>query len=799
MKNFILLFLIINLYIQTPVAAEQIPGTRPVTDANIFGHVLDAETGEHLPFVSIGIKGTSIGTTTDQTGHFTIINAPVGTYILQASYTGYKTIEKLITTEKGKTIEADFELERDMLRLDEVVVTGSRYEQRRSESPTITSSLTPLLFSNVQALVLGEGLNYTPGLRMETNCSNCGFNQVRINGLEGPYSQILINGRPIFSGLAAVYGLELIPANMIDRVEVVRGGSSVLYGSNAIAGTINLRLKDPVSNVYEIGSDIGLVGAGLKEAAAPALDRSLNANVSVVSSSHKTGLSIFGFSRNREPFDANDDGFTELVLLKNTTFGSRVYQRLSNRSKLTADFFRVNEYRRGGNRFDYPVHQSDIAESLAHRITTGGLTFEQFLRESDMISMFVSAQHIERDSYYGAERSLADYGYTEDITMNAGANYRAEVTNGMLIFGADLTAGKLSDQKLGYPDIDNAVIENDSVISIPYIENTILAKQNSMTSGVYVQYERNFERLKVSAGGRFDYYQITNEVSTDAGTTGGVFVPKVSFLYTISPFLQGRLSYARGYRAPQIFDEDLHLSASGSRKVIYRNQPGLKQENSNGLTASLDFNKMIGKTSVGLLVEGFYTQLTNPFNIEFGEPDENGTTVYLRGNSEKSAAVQGINIELNMSPWQKYNLTAGYNIQSSRYEEAQEFDEKRFLRTPNNYGFFSVDWKLDRKWSVSASGSHTGSMLVPYFGPDLENPEDGELRQSRQFFDLGLKVGYNIRISETKMNFYAGVKNLLNSYQSDFDFGIDRDPSYVYGPSAPRMVYVGFKFGNNLF
>lgn len=799
MKNIFILFFLVNLNIQTIFASEPGPGSRPVTDANIFGHVLDAETGEHLPFVSIGIKGTSIGTTTDQTGHFTVINAPVGIYILQASFTGYKTVEKLITTEKGKTIEADFELERDMLRLDEVVVTGSRYEQRRSESPTITSSLTPLLFSNLQALVLSEGLNFTPGLRMETNCSNCGFNQVRINGLEGPYSQILINGRPIFSGLAAVYGLELIPANMIDRVEVVRGGSSVLYGSNAIAGTINLRLKDPVSNVYEIGSDIGLLGTGLKDAAGPALDRSLNTNVSVVSSNHKTGLSIFGFSRNREPFDANDDGFTELVLLKNTTFGTRVYQRLSNRSKLTADFFRVNEYRRGGNRFDYPVHQSDIAESLAHRITSGGLTFEQFLRESDMISMFVSAQHIERDSYYGAARSLADYGYTEDIAMNAGANYRADVKNGTLIIGTDLNAGKLNDQKLGYPDLENAVIENDSIISIPQIENTILAKQSSMTSGIYVQYDRNFERLKISAGGRLDYYQISNEISDDAGNSRGVFIPKVSFLYTISPYLQGRMSFSRGYRAPQIFDEDLHLSASGSRKVIYKNQPGLKQENSNGLTASLDFNKMIGKTSVGLLVEGFYTQLTNPFNIEFGEPDDDGTVIYFRGNSEKSAAVQGVNIELNMSPWQKFNLTAGYNIQSSRYEEAQEFDEKRFLRAPDNYGFFSLDWKLDKNWSVAGSGSYTGRMLVPYFGPDLENPEDGELRQSRQFLDLGLKVSYNLRINETKMNFYAGVKNLFNSYQSDFDFGIDRDPSYVYGPSAPRMVYVGFKFGNNLF
>jgi len=240
--HFQLLALIILMITQISYTQQAPP---PATDANIFGHVLDAETGEHMPFVTIGIKGTTMGTVTDQTGHYRIINAPTGIYTLQASFTGYKTSERQVTIEAGRTIEVDFELDPDVLRLDEVVVSAGRYTQRRSESSVVTSSLPPKLFANVQALVLSEGLNFTPGLRMETNCSNCGFNQIRINGLEGPYSQILINGRPIFSGLAAVYGLELIPANMIDRVEVIRGGSSVLYGSNAIAGTINLMKQAP--------------------------------------------------------------------------------------------------------------------------------------------------------------------------------------------------------------------------------------------------------------------------------------------------------------------------------------------------------------------------------------------------------------------------------------------------------------------------------------------------------------------------------------------------------------------------
>ena len=91
---------------------------------------------------------------------------------------------------------------------------------------------------------MAEGLNYSPGLRIEDNCQNCGFTQIRMNGLQSHYTQILINSRPVFSDLAAVYGIELIPANMIERVEVVRGGGSAMYGSNAIAGVINIITKE---------------------------------------------------------------------------------------------------------------------------------------------------------------------------------------------------------------------------------------------------------------------------------------------------------------------------------------------------------------------------------------------------------------------------------------------------------------------------------------------------------------------------------------------------------------------------
>jgi outer membrane receptor for ferrienterochelin and colicins len=221
------------------------------TDANIVGHVIC--NCEHAPFATITIKGTNYGISTDETGHYMLINLPVGTHTIKAQAIGFKSIEKEITILAGETKEVNFILEEDILGLEEVVITADRSEIKRTESVTIVNTLSPKLFSSVQSVALIEGLTFSPGLRIENNCQNCGFSQVRMNGMEGPYSQILINSRPIFSGLAGVYGLELIPTNMIERIEIVRGGGSALYGSNAIAGVINIILKESISNSYEAG------------------------------------------------------------------------------------------------------------------------------------------------------------------------------------------------------------------------------------------------------------------------------------------------------------------------------------------------------------------------------------------------------------------------------------------------------------------------------------------------------------------------------------------------------------------
>ncbi|WP_321348287.1 TonB-dependent receptor [uncultured Draconibacterium sp.] len=758
------------------------------TDAMLFGDVKAGE--EHIPFATVTIKGTTIGTAADATGHFKMTDLPVGKQVVVISAIGYQSIEKMVELESKKSVTILVELEPDNIGIEQVVVSADRNAKSRKETPTIVNSINPKLFDRVQSVTLSEGLNFSPGLRMENNCQNCGFSQVRMNGLEGPYSQILINSRPVFSGLAGVYGLELIPANMIERVEVVRGGGSSMYGSNAIAGTINLITKDPVTNSFETSVNNSIVGAGSDYDAAS--DYNININGSFVTDDYKTGMSIFGFHRKRDPFDANGDGYSELASINNTTIGARFYQRVASRGKITVDYFNINEDRRGGNKFELPLHESDISESVQHQINSGALNFDLLLRDNDKFSAFVSMQSVDRDSYYGANQDPSAYGHTEDLTYAAGLQYIRNID--YLIFspatitsGIETSGSSLEDEKLGYYDPAEDVRYG----------NTQIADQGMTNYGAFLQSEWKTDKVVFSAGLRFDHYNIEEKIENSDDVSGNVLSPRVSLLYNIAEYLQFRSSFGRGFRAPQIFDEDLHIETSGSRKVLHENDPDLKQESSNSFTASLDYSNEFGDWQYQLLVEGFFTQLVDPFANEYGTPDENGTVVYTRVNAEDGARVQGINIELNASPSQKFQLQSGFTVQKSEFEAEQEFGEKRFFRTPNTYGYLSANISPTPVFDIALTGNYTGKMLVPYFGPGIADPEIGELRESDSFLDTGIKLCYHFRLSDyMKVELNGGVKNIFNSYQEDFDTGIDRDPSYVYGPLSPRTIYFGIKIGS---
>ncbi|HZH72479.1 MAG TPA: TonB-dependent receptor [Mariniphaga sp.] len=783
-----LLLLLLHLIIPGITPAEE-PNYPAMDNIIITGKVTSGS--ELVPFATVVIKGTTIGTAADASGNFKLADLPSGQHTIIISAIGYRTYYAQINLSGSHPINIKAELDPDNIGIEQIVVSADRNAKSRQVTPTLVNSIGPNLFLRTQSITLSEGLNFSPGIRMENNCQNCGFSQVRMNGLEGPYTQILINSRPVFSGLAGVYGLELIPANMIERVELIRGGGSALYGSNAIAGTVNLITKDPVSNTWSVEGSYSSIGTSFNN---PSNDYNLNFNSSFISDNYRKGITVFGFHRKRNPFDANDDGFSELASIKNMTLGARVFQRVASRGKITLDYFYIDEFRRGGNKFNLPLHKADIAESVDHGIHSGAASFDLLMREADKLSLYFSSQKVNRDSYYGANQDPSAYGLTGDFTFSSGIQYIRQlkkllVSPATITSGLELSGSYLKDSKLGYYDPETDVEHPD----------TEIANQQLSSKAAFLQSEWAGKKIVLTSGLRFDNYNVSDRSGKSEVVSGNVLSPRINLLFNPGHHWQIRTGFAKGFRAPQIFDEDLHIETSGSRQVLHRNDPELRQETSNSYTLSVNYSNSDAKWQYQALAEGFYTKLMNPFANEYGTPDENGIVVYTRTNAEKGAIVRGVNLEFNASPSNRWQLQSGFTIQKSMYEEPQEFNERRFFRSPDSYGYLSLNFSPTMKFNLSATGNYTGSMLVPYFGPRLEDPASGNLQRSKQFFDAGIKAAYIIRLTDQlKLEWNAGAKNIFNSYQSDFDSGIDRDPGYIYGPVTPLTIYTGIRIGSML-
>ena len=323
--------------------------------------MVDKDTKEHLPGMTIQIEGTLFGTTTDATGHYFLTNLKPGKYTLIMRGVGYRAQKKEVMVQSKKMTEVNFEAEPDVVRMDAVVVTADRHETIRRLAPTLVGVIDTKVFNRTNSHNLLQGLSFQPGLRVENNCQNCGFNQVRINGLDGKYTQILLDSRPIFSALAGIYGLEQIPTSMVERIEVVRGGGSALYGSSAIGGVINIITKNPSGNSVMV--DESMAFTGMKK-----LDNNISFNASVVSNGGRSGAVFFGQARYRKGWDADGDGFTELGNLDSRSFGMRTYYKTSSRSQITGEIHTIQEHRRGGDHFELPDHLAQISERLDHSI-----------------------------------------------------------------------------------------------------------------------------------------------------------------------------------------------------------------------------------------------------------------------------------------------------------------------------------------------------------------------------------------------------------------------------------------------
>ena len=748
------------------------------TDANIYGHVVDAKSGEHVPYAIINVKGTTIATTTDMTGHFFLKNLPEGTFTIEAKYMGYTTMSKMVTTKKNTSKELNFNLSPSDLSLDEVVVSANRSETKRRMAPNLVNVINGKVFDITQSTCLAQGLNFQPGVRTEDNCQNCGFTQVRINGLDGHYSQILVDSRPIFSSLNGVYGLEQIPANMIDRVEVVRGGGSALFGASAIGGTINIITKEPVRNSASFGHTLMSIGGS------NSFDNVTTGNVSLVTDDNKAGVYAYGQTRNRKGYDHDGDGYTELPELNNQTFGLNSYLRLNPYSKLSLQYHGIHEFRRGGNRLEQAQHEANITEQVEHSIQGGGLTYDYFAPdEKNRLSAYFSFQTTSRKSYYGGigegtddDRDAAGkaYGTTHDFTYVAGAQYVHNFSK-LLFMPSDLTLGA----EYNFDGLKDVILGYDRHF-----------KQDVHIGSFFFQNEWKSKQWGFLVGGRLDKHNLVDNI---------IFSPRANLRYNPTDNLNFRLTYAGGFRAPQAFDEDLHVGVVGGERLVTVLADKLKEERSNSFSISADIYHKFGNVQTNLLVEGFYTDLDNVFALrQLDRPDAQGNTVQERYNAY-GAKVFGLNIEGKAMFTRWFSLQAGFTIQKSLYDEAIAWNDevpeqkyKKMMRSPNRYGYFTATFTPVKRFTASITGNYTGSMLIGHAaGSGVEEPKAVD---TPDFMELNMKLAYDIPVSKyLTLQVNGGIQNIAISYQNDFEKGWNRDSNYIYGPSLPRSYYVGVK------
>lgn len=743
----------------------------------ITGTIIFKKQG--IPFANITVKETNQVVTTDENGNYAI-ETDAGKLVLIVEAIGYKTQEKIVVCIANQKTHYDFYLEESIFNLNQIVVTSSRTVEKKQEAPVMVTITSNEVLQKTQALSLAEGLNFQPGLRMENNCQNCGFSQVRINGLDGAYSQILIDNRPIFSALNGVYGLDQIPANMIDRIEVVRGGGSSLYGSNAIAGTINIITKDPVKNAFEVSNYLGLL-EGREQ------DKALTLNGTLLSDDLKLGFQVFGMLRNRDAFDANADNFTEITAMENKTFGFKTFYRPTERQKITVDFNSIYEKRRGGeNNFNLRPFEALITEEITSRVTGIGLTYEHFSEDKNSsFAHYFNFQDSKNDNFYGGRvnneftgeidlvESLKGYGNTAVSTYVIGSQFNKKQER-FLGGSATLTAGaeyrneKMLDEKPGF----NAFVN-----------------QRLSILGIYAQQDWKVnEKLKLSGGLRADFHNAANE--------NVILNPRFTALYNIKENLQWRTSYAKGFRAPQVFSEDIHARIAAGEVALVILANDLVSETSHSFLTSLDWNYNSQNTEAGVTLEGFFTRLNNPFILE------QITETFWEKRNGDGANVYGINVDLKFAPNIKWQFQGGATLQKALYNEAVQWSEnnintnRNFFRSPNIYGNIMATYAPKKAFQNNLTGVYTGSMYVPHFAGFIS---DDTLRKTDAFFELNWKSAYVFNIKNNfQLEISGGIQNIFNSYQRDFDRGVLRDAGYIYGPGRPRTFFIGLKIGNDL-
>lgn len=745
-------------------------------NAIIVGKVKN-DAGEVLSFASINIENDEgaenavAGTTTNEAGLFHL-SIPNGNWTVNVSYLGYQSVQKRVAVAAGDSLFIEFSLKQATTNTEEVVITGTLKPVNRLQSPVPVEVYRTAFFNKNPTNNICQALQTVNGVRPQNNCQVCNTGDIQINGLQGAYTMVLIDGMPIVSSLATVYGLSGIPSSMVEQVEIVKGSASSLYGSEAIGGLINVITKN--------ASDAPMFGADVMATSWAELNADLNAKFSIGKKiSVLTGVNYYHYDN---PIDNNGDNFTDMSIQQRlSVFQKWSIERENNRLFSLAGRYYWED--RWGGELQWTPADRGSSEVYGEAITTNRWEllgkYELPTTENLMLSFSLNSHH--QNSVYG------DVPYV--ATQNVGfgqLTWDKEVGKHDLLAGAALRYTYYDDNTPATGGDFDDPNNNPDAIWLP---------------GVFIQDEITFnEKNKALLGLRYDYNS----------RHGNIFTPRLAYKFSITENDIIRLNAGTGFRVVNLFTED-HAALTGAREVVIAE--ALDPEQSYNL--NLNYTKrayLKSGGSAGLEVSAWYTYFTNLILPDY----ETNPNQIIYDNLDGSAVTQGISANFDWSMPRGWSVMLGATWMDVTSEENGV--RARQLLTESFTSTWAISYEFGQgNWTVDYTGSLYGPMLLPRLSDLDPRPEESPWWsiQNIQMTYKGVK----------HFEFYGGIKNLLNwtpwrnqsepiiarafdpfDREVQFDANgnalatpnnpdaLTFDPTYVYAPNQGIRGFVGMRY-----
>lgn len=723
-----------------------------------------------VEYAQVSIPALKTGTRSDSIGSFVLAKLPAGEYLLRVSMPGYQTQESKIILKNSDTLRLSITLQ--ILELEEVVISGTLKEVSRSESPVPIEVYSAKFFKANPTPTLFESLQNINGVRPQLNCNICNTGDIHLNGLEGPYTMVLIDGMPIVSGLSTVYGLNGIPQSLIERVEIVKGPASTLYGSEAVGGLINIITRNPEKastlSVDVFSSSWGEVNGDLSVKFKPTQKiQSL------------LGLNVFNY---QSPKDHNKDGFTDIALSQRVSlFNKYKFLRKSEKDASLGGRI-IYEDRWGGQmNFSKAFRGGDSIYGESIYTQRWELFGSYALDSKEDIRLVMSLNGHHQNSAYGTTLFLAKQhiGFGQ-LTWQKNLGRHA-LLNGLTY---RYTAYDDNTPATGIQTPNGRIVNNPSRIHLP---------------GIFIQdvWQLN-DRNDLLTGIRYDYNTLH----------GNIFSPRVNYkLSSLNRNTILRLSLGNGYRVANVFTED-HAALTGARTVIFKE--ALKPETSWNINLNVVRKWNTPKNKYfNLDASLFYTWFGNRIIPDY----TTNTNQIIYDNLNGYAISRGGSISIESVLPNGLKILAGTTIQDIRIYESGTY--WRPLLTERISGVWTIGYNFPKNgWSIDYTGYIYGPMLLPLLGPlDERKPISPAWSIQNIQFTKKYRKAWEI---------YAGLKNLLNfkppansiarahdpfDKQVQFDAqgqviptvenpkALSFDPTYVFAPNQGIRGFVGLRWG----